>query len=80
MVQIIGNLHRVDLTKLERAEQIAEWVRLTELKSVQLAPKSKTETDPQGSGRHESGINAAVRELGNDRTEALPMRRYINLR
>jgi hypothetical protein len=36
MVQIIGNLHRVDLTKLERAEQIAEWVRLTELKSYNL--------------------------------------------
>ncbi|HQT43874.1 MAG TPA: hypothetical protein PLD79_07720 [Halothiobacillus sp.] len=43
---------------------------MTDLKSAQLAPKSKTENNPRGSGRQEGGINAATRELGIDRTEA----------
>jgi ParB family chromosome partitioning protein len=58
----------------ERADHVAEWIRLTEErkeeKLVQDAPKSKTETNPKGSGRPESGINAATRELGIERTEA----------
>jgi len=39
--EIAENLHRSDLTAQERAEQIAQWVRLTEQKGVsaQLAPK-----------------------------------------
>jgi ParB-like chromosome segregation protein Spo0J len=60
--EIAENLHRAELTVQERAEQIAEWIRLTEV-SAQLAPK------PLG-GRPESGINAAARELGVERTEA----------
>jgi ParB-like chromosome segregation protein Spo0J len=73
--EIAENLHRAELTVTERAEHVAEWIRLTEeraadLKPAQLAPKSKTETNPRGSGRLEGGINAAVRELGIDRTEA----------
>jgi hypothetical protein len=43
---------------------IAEWVKLTDLKSVQVDPKSKTDTNPRGSGRQEGGVNAASRELG----------------
>lgn len=64
MFEISENLDRAELTKLERAEQISEWVRLCEQKQVsaQLAPK------PQG-GRPESGVNAASRELGLERTE-----------
>jgi ParB family chromosome partitioning protein len=62
--QIAENLHRAELTALERAEHIAEWVRLTEKEvSAQVAPK------PQG-GRPESGIRAAARELGIERTDA----------
>ena len=54
-----------ELTKLERDEHIAEWVRLTEEKqSAQLAPKGPVGHRPQ------DGINAAVRELGIDRTQA----------
>ena len=46
----------------QRADHIAEWVRLTEEKekSAQLAPVSK------GGRGNEGGINAAVRELGID--------------
>lgn len=55
--EISENLHRADLTKLERDEQVAEWVKLTEQVSRQVVAK------PQG-GRPESGIAAAARELG----------------
>jgi ParB family chromosome partitioning protein len=62
--QIAENLHRAELTPLERAEHVAEWIRLTEKEvSAQVAPK------PQG-GRPESGIRAAARELGIERTDA----------
>ena len=63
---ISENLHRNELTVTQRAEQIAEWIRLTEGKrkevSAQLGPK------PRG-GRPESGVNAASRELGITRHE-----------
>jgi ParB-like chromosome segregation protein Spo0J len=61
--EISENLHRTELTKLERDENIAEWIKITERVSVQSAPK------PQG-GRPEGGISAAARELGIDETDA----------
>jgi hypothetical protein len=69
--EIAENLHRSDLTVLERSEHIAEWVRLTGdiPDSAQVAPKLSSR-GRAGEGRPESGINAAVRELGIDRTEA----------
>ena len=54
---ISENLHRTELTVLDRSEQIAEWIRLTaERVSRQLVAK------PQG-GRPEGGVRAAAREL-----------------
>lgn len=55
------NLHRAELSALERDEQIAKWIALADKKriSVQPAPKSTRE-------RPESGVNAAARELGID--------------
>lgn len=68
--EIAENLHRAELTVQERAEHIAEWVRLTrEKQSAQVAPIESKRADGRGH-RKESGINAAVRELGIDRTEA----------
>jgi len=61
--EISENLHRADLTEIQRAEWIAEWISLTERVSAQVAPK------PQG-GRPEGGIRAAARELGIERTQA----------
>jgi ParB family chromosome partitioning protein len=61
--EIAENLHRAELTKLERDLQIAEWIQITERISVQLAPKL-------GRGRPEGGISAAARELGIEETEA----------
>jgi hypothetical protein len=69
--EITENLHRADLTVQERCDQITEWVRLTDGKGVSahVAPKLSSR-GRQGEGRPESGINAAVRDLGIDRTEA----------
>jgi ParB/RepB/Spo0J family partition protein len=63
--EIAENLHRAELTVLERDTQIARWIELTAAKqvSVQSAPK------PKG-GRPASGVNAASRELGIDSTDA----------
>lgn len=61
--EIAENLHRAELSKLERDENVAEWIKITEKQSVQLAPK--------GLGhRPEGGISAAARELGVEETDA----------
>lgn len=69
--EIAENLHRAELTVQERAEQIAEWIALTdrETQSAQLAPIESSRSDGRGH-RQQSGINAASRDLGIDRTEA----------
>lgn len=59
--EIAENLHRAELTKLDRDVMVAEWIKLTEV-SVQFAQK--------GNGRPESGISAASRELGIERSDA----------
>ena len=62
--EIAENLHRSELTALERDEQVALWVKLNaERVSLQSATK------PQG-GRPESGVRAAARELGIESTDA----------
>lgn len=64
--EIAENLHRAELTVQERSEHIAEWVRLIGEKN-----KGATCADiPRSRGQPEGGINAAVRDLGIDRTEA----------
>jgi len=63
MWEIAENLHRADLSALERDEHVAEWIGLAERVSTQVAPK------PQG-GRPEAGIRKAARELGIDRDDA----------
>lgn len=62
--EISENLHRAELTKIERDENIAEWIRIVEEEvSAQHGQK------PQG-GRPEGGISAAARELGISRQDA----------
>ena len=57
------NLHRAELSALERAEQIDEWRMLTaEKKGAQLAP-------PGGSQPNEAGIKATAKELGIPKRE-----------
>lgn len=62
MWEIAENLHRAELTVLERDEHIAEWVRLAGVcKGAQVAP-------PGGAQPNDKGIKAASRELGIERT------------
>lgn len=62
--EIAENLHRSELTVQERADHIAEWVRLTDEKVLaQVEPKPKN-------GRPEGGVRAAAREIGVDRNKA----------
>lgn len=61
-------LDLAELTAQQRAEQIAEWIRLTEEKqeliSRQLGEKK------EGRGRPEGGRAAATREIGVSETQA----------
>lgn len=59
MWEIAENLHRADLSKQERADQIAEWVKLRETVSREVRGKP---------GRPEGGVAAASRELGEAET------------
>ncbi len=64
--EIAENLHRAELTAQERADHIAEWVRLTGEKLSGAGCATKP-----GAGRgSEGGLRAASRDLGIDRTEA----------
>lgn len=72
--EISENLHRADLTVLERDEHVAEWISLTEAMGVsaQLAQK------PKG-GRPEGGLSAAARDLGVDRDDARRAQKVASL-
>jgi hypothetical protein len=66
MWQIAENLHRAELTVLERSEQLAEWIRLAgEHDAAQVDPHQ-----PRKAGQQPGGINDASRELGIERKAA----------
>jgi hypothetical protein len=58
--EIAENLHRAELSPLERSKHVAEWTRLTEERRKEVS--GQVVQKPQG-GRPESGISAAAREL-----------------
>jgi len=67
--EIAENLHRADLSVLERSEHVAEWIRLSEEELVQSAPVSaRGRTEGRG---NKGGVRAAVRELGIEHTAAV---------
>lgn len=59
MWEIAENLHRAELTVQERSDHIAEWIKL-----------SQVETVSKGGRGNVGGVNAAVRELDIERSEA----------
>lgn len=65
--EIAENLHRSELTAKERAEQIAEWVRLAEEKRKRKSEVLTQVVAKPNGGRPESGTRAAARELGLNR-------------
>lgn len=69
MWEIAENLHRAELTALERSEHVAEWVRLADKRDVENKPLQVATVSRGGRGK-ESGVRAASRELGIESTEA----------
>lgn len=62
--EIAENLHRAELTALERDQHIAKWVELSDQRILaQSGPKI-------GKGRPQGGTRAAARELGIQRNDA----------
>jgi len=69
LLEIAENLHRSELTALERAEHLREWVRLTaEKSSAQVGPVKTRRADGRG-GAVGEGLNAAIKEIGITRQE-----------
>lgn len=62
MWEISENLHRAELSAVQRSEQVARWVELA-AKGAQLAQPSG------GKQPKEAGVSKAARELNIDRTE-----------
>lgn len=60
--EIAENLHRAELTALERDEQVAKWIELSDNR-VLTQPVAKP-------GRPESGVRSAAREIGVNREDA----------
>ena len=78
MWEISENLHRADLTKLQRDEQVARWIELKNSKRLSLQVATKV-GKPELFGRPESGINAAARQLGIEKTEAFRAMKVASL-
>ena len=71
MVEIAENLHRAELTALERSEQIARWVELVEAKKAAEEMRQADAFSKQGAGRgNEGGVRAASRDLGLSEPDA----------
>jgi CO dehydrogenase/acetyl-CoA synthase gamma subunit (corrinoid Fe-S protein) len=66
MWEISDNLQRAELTKLERSDQIAEWVKLCDEKREKVS--SQVQSKAQG-GSPEQAERTAARELGLDKDE-----------
>ena len=60
--EIAENLHRAELTALQRDEHVAEWVRLIDAKGGQ------NDHPLGGQQPHSTGVSAASRDPGIDRT------------
>jgi ParB-like chromosome segregation protein Spo0J len=66
---IAENLHRSELSALQRDEQIARWILLTEARRRTREVLPHPVAKPEG-GRPECGVRAAARELGINREDA----------
>lgn len=66
--EISENLHRKDLTPLERDEQVAEWIERTE-RVMADSNAFQIETHKK-KGQQPGGVNAAARELGISKPDA----------
>ncbi|MET4800849.1 ParB N-terminal domain-containing protein [Bradyrhizobium sp. LB11.1] len=73
LTEISENLHRAELTALQRDEQIARWIELTTIKPEISGDDAKPVQLAQVSGGrgNKGGLSEASRELGVERTDAV---------
>ncbi len=72
MVEIAENLHRAELTALERSEHIAAWIKLIkeDPQGSGEAEDASGELDKRVSGRPKGGRSAAARKIGISEADA----------
>lgn len=63
-LEIAENLHRAELTALERDEQVAKWVQLS---AERISSQVETKIER---GRPEGGVSAAARDLNISKPDA----------
>jgi len=74
------NLHRAELTALERSEHVAELIRLAEKKKPDASEKlSQVATVSKGGRGNQEGVRAAARELNIDKDDAHRAVKVANL-
>ena len=61
MIEITENLHRAELTALERSKLVAEWAELT--------GESVATCDSKGGRAKREGVRDAARQLGMDKDD-----------
>lgn len=69
MAEIAENLHRAELTALERAEHIAHWLKL-KWGAQQPSGEKPSEVKGKARGRPQGGRSAAAREIGISEPDA----------
>jgi ParB family chromosome partitioning protein len=82
MWEIAENLHRIELTTMERDKHLAKWIELCEERDRQLPqPAGAVLSDGRKAGpQHQaSGVSAAARELGVDEDDALRAKKVASL-
>ena len=68
--EIAENLHRSELTAMQRSVAEAQWIKLTEKMQRVISSQLETKLPRNDAGRPESGINAASRKLGISKARA----------
>ena len=69
--EIAENLHRAQLTVLERDTQVARWIELNTAKQIEAGNASQVATHKHKKrGQQPGGVNAASRELGISKDDA----------
>ncbi len=70
LAEIVENLHRAELTVIQRADQVTEYVKLVKERQKEgVAQLGQRPSNVKGASGREAGDSAAARELGMSRQE-----------
>lgn len=78
LMEIAENLHRAELTALERSEQVSRWIELTSAKH-NVSRQADAKPKAVKSGRPEGGVRSAARELNISEPDARRAVKVANL-